>query len=1226
EVDWSAAYPDPRPGVVDLPTYAFQHRRYWLEPEAPAAAVSPEEAAFWAAVEDHDTASLAGRLGLPDTEALEGVLPALSSWHTNRHRRSTVDGWRYRIEWRRLAEPTVRQLNDETWLLVVPAGYENDALVHGAREALAEAGARTHALTVADGGELADLLRAVTGHCSGVLSLLALDEGPDRTQPCVPIGLSHTLALLQALGEADIDAPLWCITRGAVAVEPTTGGATGTATTGSTDDPVDGGAVADLAPTHPDQAGIWGLGRVAALEHPERWGGLIDMPGQVSAEGQEVAVLARILASGGDEDQLAVRGSAAFGRRLVPAPVAGKPPRRSWRPRGTVLVTGGTGALGAHIARWLAANGAEHLVLTGRRGGDVPGVAVLCSELRDQGVRVTVAGCDLADQQAVAALVRQVEQDGDPIRAVVHAAGVSALGPLAEAGPDDLAAALSGKVTGADHLSAVLDHAQLDAVVYFSSISGTWGVAEHGAYAAANALLDARAARGRADGLPVLSIAWGPWAGGGMISDSVHDVLRRRGVPVIAPDNALTALQQALDHDETWIAVADVDWQRFGNVFTSVRPSRLIAEIPQSAEGGDVDGSDGVGAERGPARSPLAERISGLEARQRTAALVDLVREQVASVLGHDKTSPVDPERPFKELGLDSLTAVELRNRLCRVTGLRLPRTVVFDQPSPTVLAGYIGAELAGDEERNTREPATAPALVPTPRSARADDDAIAIVSMACRYPGGVQSPEELWRLVREGVDAMSAFPTDRGWDLDGLYDPDADRPGKSYVRESGFLDAAGDFDAEFFGISPREALAMDPQQRLLLETSWEVFERAGIDPKSLRGSGTGVYVGVTDQEYGNRLRTSDPEQFEGYLATGAAASVASGRISYTLGLEGPAVTVDTACSSSLVALHMAVRALRSGECDLAVAGAAMVMADPGPFIGFSRQRGLARDGRCKPFSASADGFALSEGVGVLLVERLSEARRNGHPVLAVIRGTAINQDGASNGLTAPNGPSQQRVIRAALADAGLSAAEVDVVEAHGTGTSLGDPIEAQALLATYGQERDADRPLWLGSVKSNIGHTQTVSGVAGVMKMVLAMRHGEMPATLHVDEPSPHVDWSSGAVELLTAARPWVLEHGRPRRAGVSSFGVSGTNAHVIVEQAEESGPAHPRYEDAGPVTEEAPVVPWVVSGRSAEGLVGQAERLVARVVEGGLSPVEVGWSLVASRSSFEHRAVVVG
>ncbi|MFF7125263.1 beta-ketoacyl synthase N-terminal-like domain-containing protein [Streptomyces sp. NPDC008240] len=616
----------------------------------------------------------------------------------------------------------------------------------------------------------------------------------------------------------------------------------------------------------------------------------------------------------------------------------------------------------------------------------------------------------------------------------------------------------------------------------------------------------------------------------------------------------------------------------------------------------------------GPAHRP------GAAAPRSFGEALELVGTCVTRVLAPDaEDTPVaslGPDATFRSHSLDSIRCIRLRNLLSEATGLPLPASLAFDHPTPAEVARFLTAGHAETDE-----------LPPHPTGA-VEDDPVAIVGMACRLPGGVTGPDDLWSLVMSETDAVSDFPTGRGWDLDRLFDSDPDRPGTSYARQGGFLHDAGGFDAAFFGFSDHEALATDPQQRLLLETAWEALERARIDPGALRGSRTAVFTGAMYHDYAAGIRGA-AGPLEGLLGIGTAGSALAGRIAYTFGLQGPAVTVDTACSSSLVALHLACQSLRTGESSLALAGGVAVMATPSSFTEFSRLRGLAPDGRCKSFADAADGAAWSEGAGLLVLERLSDARRAGHPVLAVVRGSAVNQDGVSNGLTAPNGTAQRRVLRQALADARLTAADVDAVEAHGTGTTLGDPIEAEALIAAYGRERPSDRPLWLGSVKSNIGHTQAAAGVAGVIKTVLALEHGMLPRTLHVDAPSSHVDWSAGEVRLLTGARPWPRTPERVRRAGVSSFGISGTNAHVILEEA-------PGEKARGEVTpgEETPdasgaaaCVPWVLSARTPEALRAQARRLADHVAaHPDLSPGDIALSLAATRAVHPHQAYVVG
>ncbi|WP_072802904.1 type I polyketide synthase [Rhodococcoides yunnanense] len=906
------------------------------------------------------------------------------------------------------------------------------------------------------------------------------------------------------------------------------------------------------------------------------------------------------------EPQLAVRDGVLLAPMLatvppVPPVVQSSGPGGDVPPfgaEGTVLITGGTGTIGSLVARHLVDRyGVRRLVLTGRRDVDPDRAAALATEYAATGAQVRLAACDVADREALAVLLETIPD----LVAVIHAAGVLDDSTASALTADQLDTVLRPKVDGAWNLHELTAERSLTAFVLFSSAAGVLGAAGQSNYAAANVFLDALAQHRRVRDLPATSIAWGLWdIPSGMTSHlSVADLdrLQRSGIETIDKETGLALFDAAVAADRA--------------VVVPVRLSRRPAESESASLPPILRRVLGVRRRRAaPAGSTgLADELRALDSDARESRVLDIVTSHIAAVLGHGAGADIDPERAFKNLGFDSLTAVQLRNDLASATGVALAATVVFDHPTAQALARELQTRILGTD-RVAESSDTV--------RVRRETDPIVIVGMSCRYPGHVSDPEDLWRLTLDGKDTVGPYPGNRGWNLEQVYDPDPSKAGTTYMKQGGFLYDADEFDAAFFGIGPREAVAMDPQHRLLLERAWEALENAGIAPDAPGLTDTGVFVGMMGGDYGFHLMGQRNVDAEGYLMTGTSNSVASGRISYSLGFTGPAVTVDTACSSSLVAMHLAARALRDGECTLALAGGATVMATPGVLVEFSRQRGLASDGRCKPFSDRADGTGLSEGSAMVVLERLSDARRHGHHVLAVVRGSAVNQDGASNGLTAPNGPSQERVIRRALADASLEPADIDAVEAHGTGTTLGDPIEAQALLATYGQGRDGS-PLWLGSIKSNIGHTQAAAGIAGVIKMVMAMRHGVLPPSLHGDAPTRHVDWTAGDVRLLGDAVEWP-DTGRPRRAGVSSFGISGTNAHMILEQ--------PPSEAVTVVPTRHPLV-WVVSGKTDAALRAQAKRLAefldtddARLPE----PADVAYTLASGRPAFDHRAAVIG
>ncbi|MFF9757103.1 SDR family NAD(P)-dependent oxidoreductase [Streptomyces sp. NPDC014344] len=1201
DIDFEQVYADTGARRTDLPGYAFRRTHHWIgaAPRAghlPAARPVADDS-LWQAVGTGETERVCALLGTSDTTAVEALLPHLAAWRDRQDRAGTAAESLYEESWQPVTGPATAPDLTGDWILATPADPAATALTEALARALTDAGGTVHPLPAADGRTAyAAALDTLTTTLAGrtpraVLALTSLDTDPARG--AVTTGATRTLALTQALGDSGLDAPLWLVTRGAVR-------------TGEE----------DPAP-RPDQALAWGLGHVAALEHADRWGGLVDLPGPADGSPAGPApsfapldaattrhLLTTVTARTPDrEDQVALRPAGPFARRLRRSEPA---PRLPWRARGTVLVTGGSGALAGHLARHLAERGAEHVVLASRRGPGAEGAAELAAALEAAGARVTLAACDVTDRADLERLLARIDEDPAPLRAVFHTAGTLDDRLLDHLDAEALAVTAAPKLQAAAHLHALTAGRELDAFVLYSSVVGTLGNIGQANYAMANAALDALAERRRADGLPAVSIAWGPWADGGMTRGTAESQLKRVGLVPLAPDAALAALDAALAADPatgpaTRVA-ARVDWARAVPAHQGSRPRPLLAGLTETRR---HPGAAPAPASPDGAANPLRTALVGLADEDRLPHLRTLLAVEAAAVLGVADPASLGTERGFKDLGFDSMMAIQLSARVQRRTGITTPRTLIYDHPNLTAAAHWLLGELLG---------ATGDAAAPAPTVAR--DEPLAIVGVGLRMPGGAHDLDSLWQVLAEGRDTVGEIPADR-FDIDAYYDPAPDAEGTTYVRHASLLDDVASFDASFFGISPREADPMDPQHRLLLEAAWNSLENAGIRPDDLRHSRTGVFVGAGAGEYAAH-RGGTPDT---YTLTGSLQSFNAGRLSYHLGLQGPALSVDTACSSSLVALHLAAEALRGGECDIALAGGVQVLADPGSFVALSRSHALAPDGRSKTFSAAADGYGRGEGVGLVVVMRLSDALAADHEVLGVIRAGAVNHDGASSGITAPNGTSQQKVVRAALDSAGLVPTDVDYVECHGTGTPLGDPIEVQALAAVYGEGRDASTALRLGTAKSVIGHLESAAGIAGVCKVLAAFRHGALPPTPRSAPLNPAIAWDDLPVAVVDELSPWARTSGRVRRAGVSAFGLSGTNAHLVIEE-----PPVPARPDAAPAASGPPALPVVVSGRTEEALREQAGRW-ARWLDSrpGTALPDIAATAARHRTHFPSRAGVV-
>lgn len=1101
---------------------------------------------------------------------------------------TAIDDIRYQIRWQRSGTAGAAGADSDALWLIVGDGGDLEPL----RDALTADGHRHRivGLPSSDDDEealLAELRTAARDESAvRIVHVAALESDPSSMQALLRMQhrvLGGTQRLFRAAAAAELRGSIWLVTRGAQ-------------------------RVTDADIVAPEQSMLWGFGRATALEYPLVWGGLADLSGDA---GEWAQLVGRLAAPTPGEDQIALRGTAVHVPRLVRRTEPAATEELQLRSDATYLVTGGLGAIGLEIAGYLAAHGARQLVLSSRRTPDDATRARIDALSTQHGCDVRVIPADIADPHAVARLLAAVQSDLPPLAGIVHAAGANSTTPLSSLETAELDRVFAGKVWGAWHLSEATADLPLDFFLSTSSISSVWGSYGQSAYSAANAFLDGLTWRLREQGTPGMSVNFGPWSAG-MADADARAQLELRGVRALSPADALAGMADVLaaaGSGTPQAIVARIDWARFLPVYLQAGRRALLEEVAREVEASAAVVPASAGS------TALVDRLTAAPVQQRRKLVLDFLRSTVADVTRVD-VAEIREEAGFFDLGMDSLMAIELRRQLERAIGHELPATLAMDYPRLPDVADYLLSDVLRLNERALSRAGAQPASL-----AAATDEPIAIIAVACRFPGAAD-PDAYWDVLSGGVDAIREIPEDR-FDVDEFYDPDQQTPGKIYTRNGGYLERVDEFDPEFFGISPREAIWMDPQQRLMLEVAWEGLERAGYSAASVRGSRTGVFVGVGANEYAHLMSGDSVDNLEAYFITGNALNAVAGRVAFTLGLEGPAVAMDTACSSSLVAVHQATQALHSGDCDTALAGGVNVLLSPASMVAASRARMLSPDGHCKTFDAAADGYVRGEGCGVLVLKRLSDAQRDGDRICAVIRSSAVNSDGASSGLTVPNGGAQQRLIAATLARAGLSGPDVDYLEAHGTGTPLGDPIEVQAAAAVYGAGRDPHRPLLMGTAKTNIGHLESAAGVAGLIKVVLSLQRELLPQNLHFHTPSPHIPWDTLPVQVVTKATPWHPD-GRPRRAGVSSFGFTGTNAHVLLEEA-----PRPTVEVACDDTADAPREPWSVlplSARSAAGLTALAQRYLDWFEEHPDAPIaDVCFTAGAGRSHFEHRAALV-